>query len=61
MTDDRRLRDVQALWQDQPAEGRVISLDELRTDRGGSPARLPQEPAGICRGAMVAVVCGYLA
>jgi hypothetical protein len=62
MSDERVPDHLQSLWQDQPAEGRAISLDELRyrsrrLTRIVSRRNLREYVAG----GMVAVVCGYLA
>ena len=62
MSDQRIPDHLQSLWQDQPAEGRAMSLDELRyrsrrLTRIVSRRNLREYVAG----AMVAVACAYLA
>jgi hypothetical protein len=62
MSDERVPDHLQSLWQDQPAEGRVMTLDELhqrsrRLTRIVSRRNLREYVAG----AMAIVTCGYLA
>ena len=62
MSDERVPHHLQSLWQDQPAEGRVMSLDELRyRSRRLTRIVYRRNLREYVAGAMVAVACGYLA
>jgi len=62
MSNERVPDHLQRLWQDQPARGRVMSIDELRY-RSRRLTRIVSRRSlrEYVAGAMVVVACGYLA